>query len=322
MAKADKPRLGKGLAGMLGAPVRVEVEPAEAPADAAPSATPAPPADPSVEGLQRLSIDSIVPNRYQPRNAIDTEQLQKLADSIKTSGLIQPIAVRPAPAVGGQPRFELIAGERRWRAARLAGLQSIPALVTKADDRAAAEWAIVENTQREDLNPIDRALAFRALIDQFGLSQVEVGRLVGIDRSSVSNFIRLVELEPEIQRLVADGVLSTGHAKALLTAPASAQRVAAAAIAVQDGWSVRQMEAWASEASADQAGSERRGKVPTQSDVSAERAELERQLGEHLGTRVRVQTNSAGTKGRIVIEFFDLEHFDSLMMRLGFGMQS
>lgn len=322
MAKADKPRLGRGLAGMLGSPVRVEAGPVGAAPDGDVAAVGSSVVDAAPEGLQRLPIDSIVPNRYQPRNAIDPEQLQKLADSIKTSGLIQPIAVRPAPSVGGQPRFELIAGERRWRAARIAGLQSIPALVTKADDRAAAEWAIVENTQREDLNPIDRALAFRALIDQFGMSQADVGRLVGIDRSSVSNFIRLVELEPEIQKLVAEGVLSTGHAKALLAAPASAQRVAAAAIAVQDGWSVRQMEAWASEASADQAGSERRGKVPTQSDVSAERAELERQLGEHLGTRVRVQTNSAGTKGRIVIEFFDLEHFDSLMTRLGFGLQS
>jgi ParB family transcriptional regulator, chromosome partitioning protein len=353
----EKKRLGRGLSGMLSTPVRVDVPtiispevpvvttieqrgtPDAAPArgstaapntssqapfqrvdDASPRADETQAATPSAAGvLRQLSLSMIVPNRYQPRQNADTANIDRLAESIKSSGLIQPIAVRAIPsAIPGTPCWEIVAGERRWRAAGLAGLDRIPAVITELDDRGAAEWAIVENVQREDLNPMDRAWAFRGLIEHFGMSQQEIAQRVGVDRSTVANIIRLTELEPQIQTLIATGQLSAGHGKALLQAPATEARVAAAMMASQDGWSVRQTEAWASEAAA----GKHAPKAPSHQDVSAERAELEKQLSDHLGTRVRVHTNAAGTRGRLVLEFFDLEHFDALMQRLNFKMRS
>ena len=316
-------KLGRGLSGLLAQPVQVKPLTSGQPA-AAGEHLPSVESQAESQSMQVVSVpvDQIVANRYQPRRNVDSSNLDQLADSIRATGLIQPIAVRRI--VAGQvsgATWEIVAGERRWRAAKLAGLTEIPAILTTTDDRGAAEWAIVENVQREDLNAIDRGWAFRNLVEHFGLSIPEVGRRVGMDRSTVSNYIRLTELEPEIQRLVTEGAISGGHARALLAAPASPHRVAAAVLAAQDGWSVRQTEAWASEAAADATGADAREKHRSDASVTAERAELERQLSDHLGTRVRVQANVAG-KGRLIVEFYDLEHFDGLMRRLGFQLRS
>src|SRR5207248_2832206 len=162
-----------------------------------------------------IAVTAIVPSRFQPRKVMDEGAIARLADSIKRSGLMQPVVVRPA---GGG--YELIAGERRWRAAKLAGLVQIPALVREVGDEQAAEWGLVENVQREDLNAMERAWALRDLSQKFGLQQSELADRVGLDRSTVANLIRLTELEPEIADLIAKGKLSAGHGKALLMVPA------------------------------------------------------------------------------------------------------
>lgn len=344
----DRRRLGRGLSGLLASPVAVTVDSTIVESTTKGSdSLPAPRADvPAAEGavaeaggarLRVIGVNEILPNRYQPRREMDAAQLNALAESIKTSGLIQPIAVRPlvtagvvvggtgadaALADGFSPKWELIAGERRWRAARLAGLTRIPAVIAEIDDKEAAEWAVVENVQREDLNPIDRAWAFRNLMEHFGLSAAEVGQRVGMERATVTNFVRLTELEQPIQQLLSSGKLSAGHGKALLTAPAGAERVTAATLIVQDGWSVRQTEAWAAKQAAAAAGKGSKPPIQTHAQVSAELAELERQLSEHLGTRVQVQIAADTRKGRIVIDYYDLEHFDGVMAKIGFRLRS
>ncbi len=310
-------RLGRGLSGLLTSPVAVSVD-----ATLTDSTIPV---ETSIDELKvrLIGVGEVAPNRFQPRREMDEAQLMSLSESIKVSGLIQPIAVRPLGGVTSEgKKYELIAGERRWRAARLAGLKRIPAVVTELDDKGAAEWAVIENVQREDLNPIDRAWAFRNLMEHFGLSPAEVGQRVGMERSTVTNFVRLTELENPIQRLLSTGKLSAGHGKALLTAPAGDERVVIATLVVQDGWSVRQTEAWAAKQAAAAAGKDKKPKIQSHAEVSAERAELERQLSEYLGTRVQVQTSANERKGRIVVDYYDLEHFDGVMQKIGFRMRS
>ncbi len=263
----------------------------------------------AVGGLRYVPVSSIDPNRYQPRRVFDVEQIRSLSESIRRAGLMQPVVVRPA--AGG--RFELVAGERRWRAASQAGLSSIPAIVRDLSDQDAAEWAVVENVQRTDLNPIERAEAFRALSDRFGLTHAQIGERVGIDRSSVANLIRLTELESEIQEMIALSTLSAGHGKALLAMPAGAKRLALAKLAAEQGWSVRQLEARTGEADV---GTPSASKPET--TASAGVRDLEKRLGEFLGTKIQLRTNSKGTRGKLVIEFYGLDHFDGLMSRIGF----
>lgn len=361
MGAAGKPRkLGRGLAGLIDDPVRIdrpradgptreqgpaapsatEPTPVSAPANSpastpagTPASTPAstaPEADrPRAAGLAEVPIASIEPNRFQPRKHFDEEQLAALAASITAQGLLQPVVVRPAQ--GGAPgavRYELIAGERRWRAAQRAGLASIPAIIREATDQAAAELALVENVQREDLNPIDRARALRMLLERFGLTQAAVGERVGLDRSSVANLIRLTELEPAIQEQVALGVLSQGHAKALLAAPAGDGRLRLAERAAQEQWSVRATEQAVRDAAAGRPPHAQASAPEKSPDKSPELLDLERRLGEHLGTRVLVQLKAGGkagdsdrtrTSGQLVIQFYDLDHFDGLMDKMGYS---
>ncbi len=325
----DRRRLGKGLASLLGQPVRIDApsEPESAPGDETLSdqtiqSTPTPDAAPASiasSGFRRIPIDDIVPNRFQPRRDIDQGALERLRDSIKAAGIMQPIAVRPStPGGSGGPgaAWELIAGERRWRAARLAGLTHVPAVVTELDDKDAAEWAVVENLQREDLNPIDRAWAFRSLADRFAMPHKLIAERVGLDRSSITNLIRLTELEAEIQSLIAAGRLSTGHAKALLALPAGPDRVRVATQAAEHAWSVRRLERLSSE------GAAKPGAHSKPARTLGAHADLERQLSEHLGTRVTIHTDEAGTKGRIAITFFSLDQFDEIVERFGFRYAS
>jgi len=325
----DRRRLGKGLASLLGQPVRIDAPagPGAAASDDALSeqtieATPTPDtaaASIASSGFRRIPIDDIVPNRFQPRRDIDQAALERLRDSIKAAGIMQPIAVRPSSpggSGGASAAWELIAGERRWRAARLAGLTHVPAVVTELDDQDAAEWAVVENLQREDLNPIDRAWAFRSLADRFAMPHKLIAERVGLDRSSITNLIRLTELEPEIQSLIAAGRLSTGHAKALLALPAGPDRIRVAAQAAEHAWSVRRLERLGTD------GETATGAPTKPARTIGAHADLERQLSEHLGTRVTIQTDVAGTKGRIAITFFSLDQFDEIVERFGFRYSS
>lgn len=306
MAKRQR-KLGRGLSSLMGTdePVRVEVPSEQA---SPPVATPEAPSEPTESGLVWLSVGSVSPSPFQPRRSFDPDGLRQLADSIGRSGLMQPIVVRPGEREG---RWELVAGERRLRAAKLSGLERVPALVRDVGDEEAAELGLVENVQREDLNPIERAWALRNLSDRFGLSHGEVAKRVGLERSSVANLVRLTELEEPVQELLARGGLSAGHGKALLSAVGGEGRVRLAERASKEAWSVRRLEAAAKR---DASESKDRSERVRSDDV----VDLERKLGEHLGTKVRVRTDSSGKRGRLVIEFFDLEHFDDLMSRIGY----
>jgi ParB family chromosome partitioning protein len=275
---------------------------ADARSDARPdAASPAP-------GIALVSVAAIVPSPYQPRRVIDEEALARLAASIARSGVMQPVVVR-ARADGV---YELVVGERRWRAAKRAGLAHIPALVRPLTDEEAGEWALVENVQREDLNAMERAHALKALCSRFGLTHGEVADRVAMDRSSVANLVRLTELEDEIAELIAKGALGAGHGKALLGMPPGAARVALATQAATEAWTVRQLEARC-----------RQGAPKPSEPARAEGApgailrDLERQIGQQLGTKVSISATRGGTKGRLVVEYYGLDHFEGLLTRMG-----
>ncbi|USO00111.1 MAG: ParB/RepB/Spo0J family partition protein [Phycisphaeraceae bacterium] len=313
---AKRRRLGKGLHAIVGAhPAAINTEQKqiiqshhERPAGHRHVS----PAEPVVEvdhgdRVVLIALDRITPGRHQPRSSFDDAALASLADSIRAVGVIQPIVVRSA----GSDGFELIAGERRWRAARLAGHSEIPAIVRESDERTSAEAALIENIQREDLNPIERAEGLRGLLDRFGLTQQEIAARVGLDRSSVSNLIRLLELEPGIRSLLETGHLGLGHGKALLSVEPGGTRESLAKRAADGGWSVRRLEAESKKAAL----VVRRGaKEP---DDEIEMRDLEKRLGEHLGTKVRIRAGRGG-RGTLVIGFFGLDHFDDLMSRIGY----
>ncbi|MEO0513011.1 MAG: ParB/RepB/Spo0J family partition protein [Planctomycetota bacterium] len=262
-----------------------------------------------------INVAQVYTNKYQPRSDFEQTSLDELAASIAEHGVLQPIVVRPA----GSGRFELIAGERRWRASKAAGLVEIPAIVRETSDTEAAQLALIENIHRDDLNPVERALAFARLRDDFGLTHAQIAKRVGIDRSSVSNLLRILDLEPEALEHVASGSLSLGHAKALLACTAGKTRIALARRAADEAWSVRTLEK-------EVAGAPKQPKEPSKAQTSgvgggsAQAANLRRieaSIGEKLGTRARVRTAASGRKGTITLQFYDLDHFDGLMRLLG-----
>jgi ParB family chromosome partitioning protein len=256
-----------------------------------------------------VRISQVTASPYQPRKHFDEAALDTLAESIKRSGLVQPIVIRERRGAEREhTKWELVAGERRWRAAERAGLKKVPAIVVAIDDERAAEWALVENLQREDLNPIDRAGAMVALAERFGLSHGEIAERVGLDRTSVTNLVRLLELEPAVQQLIAMGALGLGHGRALLACAPGSRRIDLAKRAVREQMSVRQIESEVRE----RGGQRRAGGK----DRSAALVDLEKQFGDYLGTKVSLRTS--GKRGKIVIEFFDLDHFDALASRMGF----
>lgn len=262
-------------------------------------------------GLVRwVGVDRIEPSPFQPRRHFDDQALQQLAASITRSGLMQPIIVRPTTK-----GFELVAGERRWRAAELAGLTEVPAVVRELSDEEAAEWALVENLQREELNPIERAHGLKSLADRFGVSHTALGERLGLDRSTVANLIRLTELEREIQDHVAAGTLSMGHARALLGVPTPSARLALAKRAIAGAWSVRQTEEAVRKTTHAEKPIPTKGELPNQR--AAVIADLERRLSAHLGTKATVTMRGRGNRGRLVIEFYSLEEFEGLMDRVG-----
>ncbi len=263
-----------------------------------------------------LPVDSISPSPFQPRSSFDPEAIKTLGESIRRSGMMQPLVVRPAAGGSRSPSYELVAGERRWRAAQVIGLERAPAIVRLLSDQEAAELALVENLQRRDLNAIERGFAFRRLSDQFGLSQEQIGERVGLERSSVANIMRLTELEEEIRELIAGEKLGSGHGKALLGFEPGAGRIELARRASDQGWSVRRLEGETTQTSGGAAPTKKR-----QAEVGAlspALADMERQLSHHLGTRVRLKTDATGAKGSMIIEFYGLDQFDGLLGRLGY----
>ena len=255
-----------------------------------------------------------MPNPNQPRVHFDEESLGELADSIAQLGLLQPILVRRV-AEG----YQLIAGERRWRAARRAGLTTVPAVVRVSDDVNAVEEALVENLHREDLTALEEAAAYLQLIEEFELTHDDVAKRIGKSRSSVTNTLRLLGLPPEVQRLLADGKLSAGHAKALLGTPDRSLQERLAKLAVDEGWSVRTMEEVvraggvrspdSASSRADAVAARRRRLSPTRLRPPG-LLELEELLAAHLDTRVGVQMGSK--RGKVTVEFADLEDLERI----------
>jgi ParB family transcriptional regulator, chromosome partitioning protein len=312
MTKTDssKPaRLGRGLASLISTPVEVAgPTPSDSPSRA--HATPQ-------SAVLDLPIDAIRPNTRQPRQTFNERSILELAHSIQAIGVMQPVLVRPVPNVsrGTGVIYELIAGERRWRAAAHAGLKMIPAIVRDLNDQSAAEWSIIENIQREDLNAMDRAEAFHRLITEFSLTQQQIAERVGLDRTSVANHLRLLELDDQAKDALRQGLITFGHARCLLGLPSKEVRAQAWDHILVDGWSVRQLEKWVSSESKKSRGDQA---LAAPSGGSIHIQDLERKLSEHLGTKVRLVTGKKKGSGRIEIDFFTLEQFEGLIKRLGF----
>src|SRR6185369_9276156 len=256
--------------------------------------------------LQQLRLDRIQPGKFQPRQAMDPERLAELAASIKAQGVIQPIVVRPA----GGSRFEIIAGERRWRAAQLAGLAEIPALVRDVPDQAVVAMALIENIQREELTPLEEAQALHRLIAEFKYTHQQTADALGRSRASVSNLLRLLDLAPAIKELLEQHQLEMGHARALLTLdPALALKLAKQA--AEHGWSVRELEAAARRAQTLPGG--KTGKAAPKRDANIE--SLERELAEKLATKVSIQ-HARGGRGKLVITYHSLDELDGILARI------
>jgi ParB family chromosome partitioning protein len=258
------------------------------------------------ESLQMLSIERLRPGRYQPRTRMDEASLDELAGSIREHGVMQPVLVRPVE--GG--RFEIIAGERRWRAAQRAGLAEVPALVKAVPDQAALALALIENIQREDLNPLEQANGIQRLIDEFGLTHDAAAKAVGRSRSAVTNLLRLRELAKPVQEYLMDGRLDMGHARALLGLAAGAQTAAAARIVAQ-GLSVRETERLAHHLA--HPGKWRTKRAPRAANPDLLR--LQDELAERLGAKVTIEPKKGG-RGRLVISYTSLDELDGILARL------
>ena len=301
MSTAKKRGLGRGLEALLG------------PKGAATATAPAQVEQPQPgDVLRTLPVAQLQPGKYQPRKDMDPDKLEELSASIRAQGVIQPIVVRElAPG-----QYEIVAGERRWRASQLAGLSEVPVVLRELDDRTVIAMALIENIQREDLNPLEEAQALQRLIDEFSLTHAEAAAAVGRSRAAVSNLLRLLDLPPAIRALVEARRLEMGHARALLTlSPELASKLAHEA--AEHGWSVREVEHRAQQFAA--------GKVPAngagtrkpkpagarQPDI----ASLENELSESLGARVAI-AHGKGGKGRLVIHYSDLDTLDGVLERL------
>lgn len=265
--------------------------------------------------LRELPTDLIVPNPNQPRRHFDEAALQALADSLESRGVLQPVLVRPV--AGGT--YELVAGERRWRASKLAGLEQIPALIRERDDAQALEVALIENMAREDLNPVEEARACAALVEELGLTREEVGRRVGRSRVAVSNLLRLLDLPDEVMDLLERGDLTEGHGRALLLAEDHTDRKRLGRTAATEGWSVRVVEERARQANEPAptgSGAKRSGaRGGVHPDQAAAATEIEDALGAALGTEVRVRPR--GTGYRIELAVADVDEALELASRLG-----
>jgi len=256
------------------------------------------------EELRDLPIEALEPGRYQPRTRMDQEALSELAASIRAHGVMQPILVRQA---GGE-RYEIIAGERRWRAARMAGLATIPVLVREVPDRQALAVSLIENIQREDLNPLEEAAGIQRLLQEFGMTHAEAAQVLGRSRSAVTNLLRLLDLAPPVRELVAEGRLDMGHARALLALPV-ARQLELAREAAERGLSVRDVERRAVAGVKTPRAS---GRSKRDQDV----LRLEEELSGRLGTPVEIKAGAKKGTGRLLISYGSLDQLDTLIARL------
>ena len=276
-----KPRgLGRGLDALLGGEERT----------------------PAGEALRELEIDALQPGKYQPRTRMDQDALAELAESIKAQGVMQPILVRPV----ADGRYEIIAGERRWRAARIAGLGAVPALVREVPDRQALAVALIENIQREDLNPLEEATGIQRLIHEFAMTHAQAAEAVGRSRSGVTNLLRLLELAPPVRELLQEGRIDMGHARALLALP-GVRQVELARLAAARQFSVRDVE--------------RRVGLLLKAPAARARADrdvvrLEEELSARLGTKVNIRAGSKKGAGRLTIRYRDLDELELIIAKL------
>ncbi|MBV8877113.1 MAG: ParB/RepB/Spo0J family partition protein [Gammaproteobacteria bacterium] len=296
-----KPSLGRGLADLLGARAAVAVGPTIAPAQMG-------------EELTRLPLDLLQRGRYQPRLDMRPETLSELADSIKAQGVVQPIVVRPLepPVNGESQRYEIIAGERRWRAAQMAGLAEIPAVIRHIPDEAAIAMALIENIQRENLNPLEEARALERLVSEFGLTHQEAAQAVGRSRAGVSNLLRLLELTAEVCELLEKRTLEMGHARALLALTERRQQTEVALLVARKGLSVRETEALVRRLQAPP-GTAAADEDPAERDPNV--ARLEQELAEKLGARVAIQPGRGG-RGKLVVSYNSLDELDGILAHI------
>ena len=284
---SKSPRLGRGLDALLGGGLG-EVQ-----------------QDSGKEQLRELPIELLKRGKYQPRTQFRQEALEELANSIRAQGVVQPIVVRPLS--GGE--YEIVAGERRWRAAQLAGLQTIPAVVRNIPDEAAVAVALIENIQRENLNPIEEGTALQRLIDEFAMTHQQVADSVGRSRASVTNLLRLLTLNPDVRQMVDNGDLDMGHARALLALEGSNQSKAAREVVERD-LSVRETERLVKklQVTADK-------KAPVKPPLDPDVRNLQESLSDKLGARVQVQ-QAKGGKGRLVIDYTSLDELQGIIERI------
>jgi ParB family chromosome partitioning protein len=294
MSAPKKRGLGRGLEALLGP---------KAAATAPPEAQPG-------EHLRQIPVKQLQPGKYQPRMSMDPAKLSELAESIKAQGVIQPIVVRELAS----GKFEIVAGERRWRASQEAGLAAVPVVVRDLDDRTVIAMALIENIQREDLNPLEEAQSLQRLIGEFSLTHAEAAEAVGRSRAAVSNLLRLLELPPAIRALLEARRLEMGHARALLTlSPDLASKLASEA--AEQGWSVREVEHRAQQFAAGKVPVNSKKTKPGKATPQADIASLETELSESLGTKVNI-AHGRGGKGKLVIHYTDLDTLEGVLEKL------
>jgi ParB family chromosome partitioning protein len=306
-----KPVMGRGLEALLG---QISRKPDSPPATPAAAGTPAPTNKPPGDELANLPVDLLQRGKYQPRVDMRQESLEELAHSIKSQGIVQPIVVRPVDgaAAGESQRYEIIAGERRWRAAQIAGLAAVPAIIRRVPDEAAIAMALIENIQRENLNPLEEARALERLISEFGITHQQAADAVGRSRAAVSNLLRLLELPDEITAFVERRELEMGHARALLGLTQRRHQVEVGSLVAKKGLSVRETEALV-RSMLNKAGGGAAPKDSRALDPNVQR--LQDELSEKLGAPVKIEHSGAG-KGKVVVTYHSLDELDGILAHI------
>jgi len=294
---ARKKRLGRGLDALLSKPI------AETAAVAGVQ---------SSEGLRQIPVDLLRRGQYQPRVDIRQDTLEELAESIRAQGVVQPIIARPVGKNGDVQRYEIVAGERRWRAAQMAGLEAIPAIVRDVPDETAIAMALIENIQREDLNPLEESRALDRLIREFDLTHAEAAKAVGRSRAAVSNLLRLQELSDKVKSMLEARQLEMGHARALLSISNAVQQQDAARQVVKEGMSVRETENLVRRM-LDNAGKNKPVKAVSSGDADIRRLEIE--ISDKLGAKVRIDHTKKGS-GKLVIGYHNLDELDGILKHI------
>ena len=310
--------LGRGLSALIGETTTKaldEAAPVAAPSTAA-AASPQATSGVGNQGFQLLGIDQLVPGKFQPRRYFDEDELRALATSLEKSGVLQPLLVRPLSATDGAKgaaQFEIIAGERRWRAAQLAKLHTVPVIVQALSDSVALEVGIIENVQRADLNPIEEAEGYQRLIEDFSYTQAELAETIGKSRSHIANILRLTSATPKVRDGLIMGRLSMGHARALLGHPQADQLVKKI---ISDGLSVRAVEALVAQTKSDHGKTDKATRSSRTATKTADTRALEKTLADRLGLNVSLDDKGDGSGGQLHIEYKSLEQLDALIAHL------